>query len=155
MCGCVHLAIRTESRKVENMILDDEPGGALELLDEGLEVLGARELDQLLTAPANEVVSVMVLGQCVAVAAVLRVDTAGDPQFDEQLQRAVDRDQPERWCLLPGTLVDRFGAQPTVAVGKRFDHSPAGCGEPEAAPAQLGEHRQVRGAPILIENIFH
>ena len=137
------------------MVLDDEPGGALELEDERLEVLGTWKLDQLLTAPADEMVAVMVLGQSVAVAAVLRVDTAGDPQVNKQLQGAVNRDQAERGCLLPGVLVDYFGAQPAVAVSERFDHGAARRGEPVTACAQYGEDRLVLISSFVIESIFH
>ncbi len=75
------MAFRTESGQFEHMVLDDEAGRILELIDERLEVLGAGKLDDMLAAFADQVVAVVVFSERVAVTAVVGMNPTSDIQL--------------------------------------------------------------------------
>lgn len=136
------------------MTFDDIAGGLFELVHERPKIIGSRELDELLALPADEVMSVVVFSQCIAVAAIFGMHASSHAQIGEQLQRAVDCHETDFRVLL-SSLVDHFRPQPAVTLCEGLDHCEARRGQSESALAQRFKHSFHTWHINLIENIFH
>jgi hypothetical protein len=136
------------------MIFDDIAGRLFELVHERLKIFGSRELDKLLALPADEVMSVVVFSQRIAVAAIIGMHASSHAQIGEQLQRTVDSHETDFRMLL-SSLMDHFGPQPAVTLCEGLDHGKARRGQSESALTQRFKHSLHTWHTILIENIFH
>jgi hypothetical protein len=137
------------------MIFNDETGDVFELVHERLQIFRSRELDQLLTVFTDQVMTVLVFGQCVSMAAVIAVNTPNDSEIDEQLQGAVHGNEPDCRGLLASMLSNRLRAQPTCALSESVDHGAARGGDPVALAAEPFDDLLRLSGLAFIESIFH